>query len=266
MNDAVVVDDRSSTMHRPSYVEQNIRLLRDTDRPERYLRPEYFRTGPSNLHSHDSETPWIAINRDAFVRNEVNEQDLVRGAFSRVVVTADAGLGKSTFLRRLQLEINRSGSDDVALLVGCDVLPEGNGDQLLDHLAQRFRIELGVPPNSFSVTQARQVILRLRQQGRLVLLLDGLDQLNPGRAAVAILHDLLNSPEWRSVRVFLSGRLHAIQRHWSELFDVRLGHGWRFATLDEFTEDQRKLGQASIVLIGASPIFSVRHRNSARRC
>jgi hypothetical protein len=90
-----------------------------------------------------------------------------------------------------------------------------------------------------------QVLAALRSQGKLVLLLDALDQAPPDGVAVDVLHGLLNDPEWRGCRFVVSGRPHALQRHWQRLFDTELGIAWRFVQLDEFNEREQRqfLGQ-----------------------
>jgi hypothetical protein len=73
-----------------------------------------------------------------------------------------------------------------------------------------------------------------------VLLLDALDQAPPDGSAVAALRRLLVNPDWKGCRIIVSGRPHALQRYWSELFDASVEPGWRFVQLDEFDERQQR--------------------------
>jgi formylglycine-generating enzyme required for sulfatase activity len=81
----------------------------------------------------------------------------------------------------------------------------------------------------------------LRREGRLVLLLDALDQAPPDGSAVDELRRLLADPDWKQCRIVVSGRPHALQRYWSELFDPAVERGWRFVQVDEFDERQQRI-------------------------
>ena len=91
-----------------------------------------------------------------------------------------------------------------------------------------------------SADDALRVLESLRRQGRIVLLLDALDQAPPDGGAVQVLHSLLEDHEWHACRIVVSGRPHALQRHWERLFATSLGFGWRFVQLDEFDPDQQR--------------------------
>ena len=79
--------------NKPPFIEtQGFRLLVETERPERYLRPEYFRAGRSAgpaLVERDLGT-WVAVDRDDVARNRVADAGGATCDLSRIVITTDA--------------------------------------------------------------------------------------------------------------------------------------------------------------------------------
>jgi eukaryotic-like serine/threonine-protein kinase len=104
----------------------------------------------------------------------------------------------------------------------------------------RYRLREAEGNRDLTEAEGRFLLLRLIHQGRLVLLIDALDQTarSSGNAMqqVEALRDFL-SGEGRNCRVIVAGRPYVIDRYWSALFDEG---GWRFAQLDHFTADEQK--------------------------
>ena len=231
----------------PPFIDsQGFRLLMDTEQPQRFLRAEYFRSarlgsdGMSGGRGQDLGH-WIPIGREELASNQVTDPNGSPCDLSRLVVTTDAGVGKTTNLRWLHYALNRPGSDTVAFLLDFGRLPVSADRVLDDALVPLFRkVPHQNEEDQLPEHRASQILAQLRQSGRLVLLLDALDQAPADGPAVDTLCALLDSSDWHQCRIVIGARPHALQRHWDKLFDApRVG--WRFVQLDEFDEDEQRL-------------------------
>jgi hypothetical protein len=154
---------------------------------------------------------------------------------------------KTIALRWLCARLNRPGSDTAAFLLYFHQLPTRAEQLLPETLVPRVQHASGNEASRASSELVLRVLEGLRSQGKLVLLLDALDQAPPDGVAVDVLRWLVEDPDWRGCRFVVSGRPHALQRHWQRLFDTELGIAWRYVQLDEFNEPQQRqfLGQTS---------------------
>jgi hypothetical protein len=150
-------------------------------------------------------------------------------------------------LEWLHWKINAAGDGRLALLVPVHELP-GSLDRFLpDTLVQRFRClwrdNAVVPDNGsepLKADVAEHILRRLRDQGRLVLLLDALDQTVAGSAQIDTLCQIVSSDQWHDCRIVLSGRPYALVSHWDRLFKNHRTIGWRFVEVEEFDERQQE--------------------------
>ena len=235
--------------NKPPFIEtQTFRLLLETERPERFLRPEYFRAGrgASPAMGEPNLGDWITVDRHDVVHNCVMSDDGAGYDLSRMVVTTDAGVGKTTEMRWFEARLNRPAVDTAAFFLTFSQLPARTDDLLDDVLVPRL---LQTQPDDGGLAidrvEGRRILEHLRSEGRLVLLLDALDQAPADDSAAGLLKQLLKDPRWQRCRIVVSGRPHALQRHWERLFAAEHGIGWRFIQVDEFDEAQQRvfLGQ-----------------------
>lgn len=226
----------------PPFIQtQGMRLLQETERPERFLRAEYFRAGRAmGPAGGEDRGRWAAVNRFDVVRNAVEIDKDSPCDLSRLVVTTDAGVGKTITMQWLNAELNRPDSSTAAFFLTFSRMPEHAADLIPESLLPQFAKpdDAGAPPPT---ADDLHMLEQLRAEGRVVLLLDGLDQAPPDGAAVRCLRALLDDPLWRRCRIVVSGRPYALQRHWAELFDAELGFGWRFLQMDEFDEREQRV-------------------------
>lgn len=239
----------------PYIVSQGMRLLIDTASPRKWLRAEFFRAGRGGrggAMGESQEEPWVAVDRHAVADNRLTLDDGQPCDLSRLVITTDAGIGKTKALQWLEKELNVPGRQQLAVLLNFHEVPASN-DDWLRCLLPRLQRAAGNESSRLSADDACRGLEYLRGQGRLTLLLDALDQAPPDGSAVRALRRLLQNPDWKGCRIIVSGRPYALQRHWSELFDASIEPGWRFLQLDEFDEAQQRtfLGDARYHLIPA---------------
>ena len=230
-----------SSEKKPPYIEtQSLRLLLESDRPERFLHPQYFRggRGPQTVTPAEDRGEWGEIDRGELVRNELGSIDGPRCDLARMVITTDAGVGKTTTMQWLEAELNQPGASTAAFCLTFSHLPT-RLDELLPDLTRRMMSAEG--DAATSKVDALRAVEALRREGRLVLLLDALDQEPADGAAAVLVGQLLDDPAWRKCRIVISGRPHAIQRHWTQLFATDSGHGWQFVQVDEFTPEEQRL-------------------------
>jgi len=235
--------------NKPPFVStQGLRLLLDTDQPQRFLRAEYFRAGRGVGPSVSAADlgMWARLARADVVAGQTTLDDGSPCSLRRLAITTDAGVGKTIALRWLSRELNRPGGGTAAFLLHFHQLPVRAEDLIRHTLVPQLQHASGNEASQLSAADAAGVLESLRQQGRIVLLLDALDQAPPDGAAVQVLRSLLEDHGWDACRIVISGRPHALQRHWEQLFATGLGFGWRFVQLDEFDLDQQRafLGQA----------------------
>ncbi len=240
--------ESASEPDKPPFLEsQRIELLTETENPRAYLQPAYFRSrrraaGGPGPHADSRADPWADISRDQFLGRE----PLPGCDLRRAVVTTDAGLGKTSNLEWAHWQINGARDGRLALFVPVNELPDSLDRFLPETLVRRFRClfrdNAVVPGNTaekLPAEEAELILRRLRDQGRLVLLFDALDQTGAASAPIATLAQIASSDAWRGCQIVLSGRPHALVQHWDTLLANR-GIGWRFLQVDEFDRDQQE--------------------------
>ena len=241
----------------PFIASQQWSLLCETESPQQYLSTNSVRgAGIQPPTAGDAATqvdPWIPIDdREDVIRNRLNVPDMGGPVdLSRLVITTDAGIGKSVgmdWLRAgimqhdLQRQQFKSGSPPetssgwIAVIVPARVLREGDPEQvnvrIMDHIT--IEIQSNLCDNEHDVDPAicRELVERNRRFGRIALLFDGLDQLGDCEA----LANAVKSPYWKDCHIVIAGRPFALQRDWHKLFN---DSHWRFIRVEEFSAAQQ---------------------------
>jgi hypothetical protein len=233
---------QDTTDKAPFIRTQGMRLLAETDRPERFLRAEYFRAGRgvSPATAREDLGTWLGVDRLDVAYNRLVDADGSPCDASRLAITTDAGVGKTTAMGWLHAELNQPGSGVIAFLLNFGQLTSRPGDLIRETLLAEFQRAEGNQASQLQAERAAEMLDRLRAEGRVVLLVDALDQAPPDGSAVRALRAILEDPDWKACRIVVSGRPYALQRHWREVFDGQHGFGWRFLQLDEFDERQQR--------------------------
>jgi formylglycine-generating enzyme required for sulfatase activity len=202
-----------------------------------------------------AERRWLALDRQQLITGQVTDTQGKSHRLQRLVLSTDAGVGKSSNLEWLQWEINRAATDD--LLIGASPLafvvhlgklePEASASpgsdtdwlemQIVKLWQEQVNPTAGKPLEQIpALTMTRT----LRAAGRLVLLIDQLDQAQD--TVIQALARVLAQPSWNACRVIIAGRPYALQQNETPLFAVPKyeSQRWYFVQIDEFTETQQK--------------------------
>jgi len=226
----------------PPYIEsQVLELLADLRDPRPYLVPERFRMRRRGDVGEQCERPgpaeedrWEAIERATLVRRLTAPLKPASGpaeeAIRLLCITHDAGQGKSALLRWLQQEIHRAAPHQLALFVENVGVLRGSWDEVME----RFSQEIG--PRR----EHRAGLEDWMRQGRVVFLLDALDQA-PAGIDVSRLRNLAEGVG-AQCRFVVAGRPQSVGQHWDALFQRPAGRcDWRFLLMAYFTEEQQRL-------------------------
>jgi HEAT repeat protein len=144
----------------------------------------------------------IEVMQDGKRQNLVNllhERLKPRDKPRRILILGEAGSGKSTALKQLRLRMIRDGTKLFGIGKPIPILaPLGRYSQtrLLDYTREIFDKES---------RKLSAVMEKLLQEGRMVLLLDALDEAL-GSNAVREINDLLSSPDYQNLAVVITGR------------------------------------------------------------
>ena len=236
---------------KPSFIRsQQFRLLdSDVDDPRSFLRPEAFRSARLKTGERD-ERPDAGLDRDVW--QPVGREELFfNHHMTRLCLTTDAGVGKTTTLKWMEQAVADHEPDCLALYVQLRDLPESRTHYLAPLRDGSPAVLLEVlrradGNKSLDESAGKRFLRELVAQGRLILLVDALDQTVLDKSAMRKIQALASFLEMDiergNCRVVVAGRPHAIDRYWDHLFE---GHNWRFAQIEHFTEDEQRryLGQ-----------------------
>jgi GTPase SAR1 family protein len=192
----------------------------------------------SSLHSSlnqlemlgSTEINWCPIDEDTFIQLKVNriklERRSVRGRYflqevsvpkyqefpvtdvanfkeARILLVADAGMGKTTSLRRLASSIAERGIQDIGnamipVLVKASTLSQSQ-DKLVDYLSNHTAEISSVSQPAFDLSDL--------EAGRLAILIDGLDEVSAQNARQFLVNELVNfSALYPKCKVILTSR------------------------------------------------------------
>jgi formylglycine-generating enzyme required for sulfatase activity len=254
--DSALPENKETQTELPPFIAtQGIKLLMDERTPLRHLTTDAFRSqrekrtevDPSPAHEPE---PWELLptdERSYLSRGEITIEGRSH-SLRRIFITSDAGLGKSTTVEWLEYELNRHDSGLLAIRMnlsdleaGLVSLPNGEIAPFLTLLVH----ELTVHADAHCLLEngeAAACLRRLREQGRLCLLFDGLDEVDADSPVLMSLREMMN-PEslWKDCRIVIAGRPYAITTLSDQLFSGHLSAGgWRFLVVDEFTSEQQR--------------------------
>ena len=198
-----------------------------------WLKPNLFRLAglpDDELRLADVDrNPWESVTHASIVGA------LRSGQLGRLCVTTNAGIGKSTFLKWLQMLFSQPDSVLIPFRVELRELPASSKDIWVKCFEDKFRSRTAGIFQSQPMRDPSQVLDRLRLQKRLCLLVDSLDQTSRGlEDRIRALGEFLKG-DFCDFPVVVAGRPHAITHFWEDLFE---GSQWQMLQPGMFTEDQ----------------------------
>jgi len=214
--------------------------LSETVKPEDYLRSEYFRAGRGGGGQMDANQWAFALkwidDRDDLVFGRVRNADGTVANLHRIAITTDAGIGKSAATKWMEYRMNQPDTGLFAFRIEISELckhlnPTSFSSDLLNLIAARWNDRIG---SRLDEESAKLHLQALRDRSRLVLILDGLDQMAGDPNALGW---LLESPAWQTCRFVVAGRVQSLRRYWDALFKDR---PWRYLQVEEFDEEQQR--------------------------
>lgn len=191
-----------------------------------------------------AEPKWELLDRDDLVRNVLADSpdDPVR-PWHRVALVSGAGLGKTANLQWLASRINQheDGRDrQVAIFTPLRDLPVSS--ETLPEFVYQWLIEYyGQNPNEHETAMLKEVALRLLKQGRVLFLLDSLDEAGAAENSPAItkLKQLMNQT-WQRNPVWVSGRPYAFRATEKVLCDMVPAAHWNFVRIGPLNEPEAR--------------------------
>jgi formylglycine-generating enzyme required for sulfatase activity len=235
--------------HRWSLLGDHSRLLADLDARNFRPRSGGVRAGGGMVDpgSDQRPDPWLPIdNRDDIIFDRLvihgPDKSPRRVSLRRLIVTTDAGIGKSDAINWFFYRFNRPDAGTLAFRLNAAELEGSLKDfkvtqHWLDAALENWmagQIKGADPTGACLLPEGLQIVRRFRHTGHLVILIDGLDHVSGG---FPNLKQLLQSGYWQSCRFILAGRPYALQTHFAEL---KLDEGWEFLRLEEFDEGQQR--------------------------
>ena len=229
---------------KPLYInDQQWSVLTEFDNPWPWLQTRRFRTQPAGLKipGSDSEIdPWIPFLPNDLIEGEVGIGEHKR-RLNRVVITTDSGIGKTATTEYLEYRFNLPDTRKTCFrLTVADICradgPLGSSStevnvNLIEFLAGRIRN--ASTKLSWGVQESRQYVRRIARTGRLVLVIDGLDQ---PAGSIERLTTVLESPFWNQTQIILAGRPYSLNRHRDDFLN---SPNWTFLRLEELTPTQQ---------------------------
>ncbi len=231
-------------MSDPFLVHQRVLQLMTTGDVRRYLHPDFFRTrrlSGGQVENVDAGN-WEAVTRDTLLQ-KLNGTD---GTAARLVLTTDAGVGKSENLCWLEKELLTRCRSRQSFLIKLGDLAEKlagrelSADQFLETVLTPIMLARDSSNTIGNATELlpRQVtnyLRRLALSGRLTLLFDELDQVHPASPAVRTLLNVVTS--LARLPIAVGGRPYALQDCWEKLF---ASGDWQFFQFEGFTTQQQR--------------------------
>jgi hypothetical protein len=154
-----------------------------------------------------------------------------------MVITTDAGLGKTTSLEWLAYRLGLCPGGLLPLALSTtewEALSRGDLRAEVRRMVRK-QLEMSCGADVATASQCEQLFEQCRRAGRLVLLCDGLDQASP--AAIEGLKTLCLATDFANCPVVIGGRPYALQRHWTVLFDSQ---EWLFIRRERLTKEQQE--------------------------
>ncbi|HEY3782991.1 MAG TPA: SUMF1/EgtB/PvdO family nonheme iron enzyme [Fimbriimonadaceae bacterium] len=207
------------------------RISRD---PRLDLEAQYPVRNRASFSLDENPSPWKVITRAHFIKH-LSEKSKLAG--KRAVVLSEAGVGKTTNMRWINYQMNRD-SRRISVLIDVAELPQ-EPSKLIEIIAEQLRKAKG--NNDVPLTELLGGIRDLRNEGRLSLLIDALDQVDARNLrCLETLRHLLSDKNWTTCPIVLGSRFYALHRDWNQLFEDHLAREWTFIQVCEFDESQQR--------------------------
>ena len=253
---------RDNGKTQPTYIhDQRWSICTDWENPWPWLASNYFRAGrpkrgagmPGMEGEEQEKVAWEGISFAQVIKgrftvpgDDGNPNETVD--LHRVVITTDAGLGKTVATKAIEYHVGARSSNTLAIRMKLKDLANIRRGELsqtqaiVAKLADQLLKKMG--SDEVTHTEVTRLINRKRRSGDLVLIFDGLDEAGKIGELKAICGGATLSPDWEKVRVIIAGRPYSVRNRRSDLFN---GGPWRFLCLEEFTQPQidRYLGARS---------------------
>ena len=180
--------------------------------------------------------PWQLIeSRDELCRDAA----LKSPPMKRVGLVCDAGLGKTANMEWLAAHIageknsqqlpfllklfdSKQNRIDLDLLMAARTSPSA----ILDELAARIAVD----DSSDDPKRLLAALRRYQRDGRITLLIDGLDHALTEKNVGAAVKAVVESPQWRNCPIWISGRSYAFEECWKLIFEPQ--HDWQFLRVE----------------------------------
>ena len=217
----------------------------DRDKLTHYIEPHYsaLAEGARDPFDHSSLMPRQPKSeqdqpKDPYERIAGEEEEALHNLLqlsNRLCVSEDAGVGKTIFTRRAQAFLSSEPGQEL-LADGKPLLAvRWEGEEWPMDVAAELAKELRPLIQEFGGgLEPQEVADRIIQEGRVVLILDALDQVPEEYPFKRLIRFLDN--EGQHCRVILTSRSFAV-RHADALF---AGRRWRFTRIDGFDEQQQE--------------------------
>ncbi len=162
----------------------------------------------------------------------------------RVLLMCDAGLGKTTNMHWLQKEIAaQTRGRQIPFLFRLDwkmeLKPLRRGLEDPDALLEWMAVQLKTANEGsrFGMETYLRLLHRLRREGRLTLLIDGLDHVMSDDEILEQIAGLMHQPYWESCPIWISGRPEAFRKEWVDRAgDCR----WQVLRVEAFSAKQSR--------------------------
>lgn len=217
---------------------QKLSILRPGFEPRRYFSGDSFWQDrqADRFDNNAQNSPWADLDRRDLARGMWNGQSL-----HRLVIATAAGLGKTTNLHFLEMEICRTQPRLLPFFIRIEDLPKDPRRLIQDCLMPRFGNVHG--NERLTDEQIRALLERFCDEARIVLLLDAADQDDSsGQKGFDALVETIKSPLWSNCRIYFSTRPHALAgRRWGDLFGSDEATLFHFVRIEELEEKQQRL-------------------------
>lgn len=229
----------------PYILDQPLSLLGDGVPLEKALTMETLRAG-KRLSREDQKqpNPWIDWDRDRLVNgmlpSSVGTDHTETEQLRRVLVSVEAGMGKSKLLKYLRMSLPQRNARYWPVLIEIPKLNLLHSiNELPALLMQRASLARGVQPQGMVEEQRLLFDIRVMlTQGRVIFLLDGLDHVDTDSVAMTLVRDLLHHQDWSGCGFVIAGRPYSMLRERDSWLNS--GETWRVVRLEEFDVEQQR--------------------------
>jgi predicted NACHT family NTPase len=184
------------------------------------------------------------MGRGQLVANVLSDSpDAPVRPWHRVALVSGAGLGKTANLQWLAARVNKQDDGrgrQVAIFTPLRDLP-ASGQELPEFVYQWLIEHYGQNTDAREVAMLKELALRLLKQGRVLFLLDSLDEAGAAENSPAItkLRQLISST-WKQNPVWVSGRPYAFRATERALREMSPQADWNFVRIGPLNEPEAR--------------------------